>query len=61
MSQNGNNQLIFDVEQYFPNKISIQPTIVKRIVNNLISNSLKHTKNGKVSVKINKLNDKKND
>eukprot|EP00801_Mesodinium_rubrum_P008009 Mrub_08022.p1 GENE.Mrub_08022~~Mrub_08022.p1 ORF type:complete len:210 (+),score=30.97 Mrub_08022:154-783(+) len=53
-------QYTIKVDQYFPNNISIQPTIVKIIVNNLISNSLKHTKNGQVSVNISKINDYKN-
>lgn len=46
LAKNGNNMLIFEVEEGFPTNIKLQRFNTKRIINNLISNSLKHTLNG---------------
>jgi len=51
LAQNGNNILSFRIQHNFPQKIMIQSTLLKRIVNNFISNALKHTQNGKVDVR----------
>lgn len=51
LAQNGNNILQFKIQQNFPQKIMIRHTLLKRIINNLISNALKHTQNGKVDVR----------
>ena len=46
LAKNGNNSLRFVSEKGFPSKLYVQRINVKRIVNNLISNSLKHTQFG---------------
>jgi len=51
----GGNDFHLEIEQNFPKEIFIKPTILKRILNNLISNSLKHTTEGQVSIKIFKI------
>jgi len=50
LALNGKNNVEFYIQQNFPEYLSIKPTILKRIVNNLISNSLKHTYTGNVKV-----------
>jgi len=45
LAENGNNALIFSLSQ-FPDIMYIPVSIIKRIINNLISNALKHTKDG---------------
>lgn len=50
LAKNGNNNLTFETSESFPQKIKIQRLNTKRIINNLISNSLKHTTNGDVLV-----------
>jgi len=51
LAEKGNNIFKFEIEKDFPEAICIKPTILKRIINNLTSNALKHTLNGEVSVK----------
>jgi len=43
LAKNGNNSFRLMTEALFPNKLWIQRINVKRVINNLISNSLKHT------------------
>lgn len=50
LARNGKNRLIIESHQNFPQTIHIQPLSIKRIVNNLLSNALKHTNNGSVSL-----------
>jgi len=52
LAQNGENILEFKLKQGFPITLDLQRMNVKRIVNNLITNSLKHTLKGKVRVSI---------
>jgi len=54
LATNGNNTLIFKVENKFPEEIFVSGTILKRIVNNIITNALKHTSNGEITVTISK-------
>jgi len=50
LAVNGNNALMISLHQ-FPEQIYISVTTIKRIINNFISNALKHTKDGVVTVK----------
>jgi len=50
LAKNGKNILSIDTQSNFPEIVYIQQLNVKRIVNNLISNALKHTNKGKVSI-----------
>ena len=50
LAKNGNNLLILETSEGFPINLKIQRLNTKRIINNLITNSLKHTNAGKVSV-----------
>jgi len=52
LAKNSNNALEFSVAISFPEQIYISATMLKRITNNLISNALKHTVDGKVKVSI---------
>jgi len=47
-----NNAFRIYIEPNFPLEICIAPTLFKRVVNNLISNALKHTTDGLVQVNI---------
>jgi len=40
---NGVNEYTVQVHEFFPKNLCIQKTLFKRVVNNIISNSLKHT------------------
>lgn len=40
---NGVNEYSVQICEYFPKHLFIQKTLFKRVVNNIISNSLKHT------------------
>jgi signal transduction histidine kinase len=40
---NGVNKYTIQVKEFFPKNLCIQKTLFKRVVNNIISNSLKHT------------------
>lgn len=50
LAKNGKNRLCIDTFDNFPDVILLQVLNVKRVVNNLITNSLKHTNNGTVTV-----------
>lgn len=50
LAKNGNNLLILETSEGFPINLKIQRLNTKRIINNLITNSLKHTNAGNVSV-----------
>jgi len=50
LAENGRNNLIITVLKDCPEKLYIKRTIVKRITNNFISNSLKHTMGGFVKI-----------
>lgn len=52
LAENGRNKLIITVKKECPEKVYIKRSIVKRITNNFISNSLKHTMNGAVKLTI---------
>lgn len=54
LADNGRNNLIITIEKDCPVNVKIKKTIVKRISNNFISNSLKHTMNGTVKITISK-------
>lgn len=47
---NGVNEVNVLVKEFFPKNLSIQKTLFKRVVNNIISNSLKHTYHGKIEI-----------
>ena len=47
---NGCNAYKVQVEKFFPKHLHIQKTLFKRVVNNIISNSLKHTYCGVVQI-----------
>lgn len=53
MAKNGNNVLRLVLEKDFPSKLWVQRLNVKRVVNNLITNALKHTNFGLVVISIN--------
>jgi len=50
LTESGNNLLTLTIEDKFPVKIFIAKSLLKRILNNFISNALKHTKNGEIKV-----------
>jgi len=50
MAISGKNDLVIKLLQHLPITVNIQRSLVKRIVNNFISNSLKHTLNGKITI-----------
>lgn len=50
LAKNGNNSLLLEAGEEFPESLKLQRLNTKRIINNLISNSLKHTTCGEVSV-----------
>jgi len=50
LAENGNNALLFSLTK-FPEQMYIPVSIIKRIINNLISNALKHTKDGIIKVR----------
>lgn len=52
LAENGRNKLMITVQNQCPEQVKIKRSIVKRITNNLISNSLKHTMNGMVKLTI---------
>lgn len=52
LAKTGNNSLKFDVDQLVPKSLTIKKNLVKRVVNNMLTNSLKHTQNGSVNVNI---------
>jgi len=52
LAKNGGNQLKIKTNDSVPVKLNIQRINTKRIINNVISNALKHTTNGKVTVSI---------
>jgi len=54
LAKNGNNAINFQIEKDFPKEVLASKTTLKRIVNNFITNSLKHTVNGEIQVKINR-------
>eukprot|EP00801_Mesodinium_rubrum_P002517 Mrub_02517.p1 GENE.Mrub_02517~~Mrub_02517.p1 ORF type:complete len:543 (+),score=68.92 Mrub_02517:173-1630(+) len=56
LAYNGNNKLTIETSENFPIELKLQKLNTKRIVNNLISNSLKHTNNGYVTVYFSILN-----
>lgn len=53
MTETFKNKLIINVNKLFPSKIMIEKSLFKRIINNFISNSLKHTTNGIVEITLN--------
>jgi len=50
LSKNGQNRLTIESHHDMPVVLCIQQLNVKRVVNNLLSNSLKHTRGGQVSL-----------
>jgi len=50
LAKNGKNRLTVETDENYPNKLLLQQLNVKRILNNLLSNALKHTTNGNVSL-----------
>lgn len=50
LANNGNNHFSLQAEQNMPKFIRIPKLTVMRVCNNLITNSMKHTKNGTVTV-----------
>jgi len=54
LAENGNNALLFSLTK-FPEQMYIPVSIIKRIINNLISNALKHTKDGIIKVSFNQV------
>lgn len=50
LAKNGKNLFILETSEGFPINLKIQRLNTKRIINNLITNSLKHTNAGNVSV-----------
>lgn len=50
LAKNGKNSLVIESHENFPDKILVQQLNLKRMINNLISNALKHTNGGKVTV-----------
>lgn len=50
LAKNGKNSLSIESHEKFPEKILVQQLNLKRMINNLISNALKHTNAGKVTV-----------
>lgn len=50
LAKNGNNSLRFVISAGFPTKLFVKGLNMKRVINNLISNALKHTNFGNVSV-----------
>ena len=50
LAKNGNNSLLLEAAEGFPLNLKLQRLNTIRIINNLISNSLKHTTSGEVSV-----------
>mmetsp|Transcript_14106 Transcript_14106/g.11656 ORF Transcript_14106/g.11656 Transcript_14106/m.11656 type:complete len:257 (+) Transcript_14106:414-1184(+) len=56
LAENGNNALLFSLSQ-FPDIMYIPVSIIKRILNNLISNALKHTKDGIIKVRFNQVSE----
>ena len=51
MAIKSNNKIVLNITLN-KEKFSINQSIYKRIINNLVSNALKHTKNGKVSINV---------
>lgn len=51
-AKNKNNQLRITHESHFPKNLWVQRLNLKRVTNNLISNAIKHTRNGQVDVSI---------
>jgi len=50
LAANGNNSFEIATDDLIPDEIKIRKITVARICNNLISNALKHTNDGKVTV-----------
>jgi len=50
LAKNGKNKLTIDSHHHFPEKLLLQQLNIKRIINNLLSNSLKHTLRGDISL-----------
>mmetsp|Transcript_14110 Transcript_14110/g.11659 ORF Transcript_14110/g.11659 Transcript_14110/m.11659 type:complete len:215 (-) Transcript_14110:733-1377(-) len=54
LAENGNNALLISLDQ-FPEYMYISVSTIKRIINNFISNALKHTKDGRIKISFNKV------
>lgn len=50
MTEAFHNHLIIKVIKGFPTEMKIHKSLLKRIINNFMSNSLKHTTNGTVQL-----------
>lgn len=50
LAKNGKNSLTIESNENFPQKILVQQLNLKRMINNLISNALKHTNKGIITV-----------
>jgi signal transduction histidine kinase len=48
LTENGQNFLHISIDNNYPKTLNIQRTLIKRIANNFITNSLKHTEKGHV-------------
>lgn len=50
LAESGKNLWRMQLAHDFPDRISLAKSLLKRILNNFISNALKHTKNGEVTL-----------
>ena len=57
LSKKGRNRMNIRITKGFPKVLRIPRTIIKRIANNLITNSLKHTEKGEVHVEFKNSNE----
>lgn len=50
LTESGQNLFRMQLANDFPDRITVAKSLMKRILNNFISNALKHTKNGEVTL-----------
>jgi len=50
LAKNGKNKLIIESHQNCPSIIAVKQLSLKRVINNLMSNALKHTRNGRINM-----------
>ena len=53
LAGNGENTIVLRINGPFPETLNLHRVIFKRIINNFITNSLKHTTHGKVGITFN--------
>jgi len=50
LAKNGKNRLTIESHNNYPEKLLLQQLNIKRIINNLLSNALKHTVHGDITL-----------